>query len=100
MSAFDVVAWTDGGCRGNPGPGGWGLVLVNTASRDCLDRCGGELETTNNRMEVLAAIMALRILKRPGLRVLIHSDSQYLIKAASEWITGWKARGSLAAPTS
>ncbi|MEK7413551.1 MAG: ribonuclease HI [Planctomycetota bacterium] len=93
MSAFDVVAWTDGGCRGNPGPGGWGLVLVNTASRDCLDRCGGELETTNNRMEVLAAIMALRILKRPGLRVLIHSDSQYLIKAASEWITGWKARG-------
>jgi ribonuclease HI len=93
MSAFDIVAWTDGGCRGNPGPGGWGFLLVNCASRDCLDRCGGEAETTNNRMEILAAIMALRSLKREGLRVLVHSDSQYLIKAATEWIGGWKRRG-------
>jgi len=93
MSQFDVVAWTDGGCRGNPGPGGWGMVLVNAATRDCLERCGGEKGTTNNRMEVLAAIMALRTLKKPGLNVLIHSDSQYLIKAASEWMAGWKKRG-------
>lgn len=93
MSAHDVVAWTDGGCRGNPGPGGWGMVLVNTVSRDCLERCGGERETTNNRMEVLAAIMVLRTLKKPGLSVLIHSDSQYLIKAATEWMAGWKKRG-------
>jgi ribonuclease HI len=89
----DVVSWTDGGCRGNPGPGGWGFVLVNAASRDCLERCGGERETTNNRMEITAAIMALRSLKRPGLSVLIHSDSQLLIKGASEWMQGWKARG-------
>lgn len=93
MSAFDVVSWTDGGCRGNPGPGGWGMVLVNTASRDCLERCGGEKGTTNNRMEVTAAIMVLRTLKKPGLHVQIRSDSQYLIKAATEWMKGWKARG-------
>ena len=92
MPAADVVCWTDGGCRGNPGPGGWGFVLVNAASRDCLERCGGERETTNNRMEITAAIMALRSLKRPGLAVLIHSDSQLLIKGASEWMKGWKAR--------
>lgn len=93
MSSFDVVAWTDGGCRGNPGPGGWGMVMVNAASRDCLERCGGERETTNNRMEVLAAIMVLRTLKKPGLSVVIHSDSQYLVKAATEWMRGWKAKG-------
>lgn len=93
MSRHDVVCWTDGGCRGNPGPGGWGMILVNVASRDCLERCGGESETTNNRMEVTAAIMVLRSLKKPGLSVLIHSDSQYLIKAATEWLPGWKAKG-------
>jgi ribonuclease HI len=88
-----VVAWTDGGCRGNPGPGGWGFVLVDVDSRAALERCDGERETTNNRMEILAAIMALRSLKREGTRILVHSDSQYLIKAASEWMPGWKARG-------
>jgi ribonuclease HI len=69
------------------------MILVNAATRDCLERCGGERETTNNRMEVTAAIMVLRSLKKPGTSVLIHSDSQYLIKAATEWIRGWKARG-------
>ena len=93
MSSHEVVCWTDGGCRGNPGPGGWGMIVVNTVSRDCLERCGGEKETTNNRMEVTAAIMVLRTLKKPGLSVLIHSDSQYLIKAATEWLRGWKAKG-------
>jgi len=69
------------------------MVLVNCASRDCLERCGGERGTTNNRMEVTAAIMVLRTLKKPGLSVQIRSDSQYLVKAASEWMKGWKARG-------
>jgi ribonuclease HI len=93
MSAYDIVAWTDGGCRGNPGPGGWGMILVNVGSRDALERCGGEANTTNNRMEITAAIMVLRTLKKPDLSVQIRSDSQLLIKAATEWIPGWKKRG-------
>jgi len=93
MSDFDIISWTDGGCRGNPGPGGWGMMLVNTTSRDCLERCGGENPTTNNRMEISAAIMVLRTLKKPGLAVQIRSDSQLLIKGATEWIAGWKRRG-------
>lgn len=93
MSGPDIISWTDGGCRGNPGPGGWGLVLVNVATRDCLERCDGEAQTTNNRMELTGAIMALRCLRKPGLKVEIRSDSQLLIKGASEWLRGWKARG-------
>ncbi|MCK6488926.1 MAG: ribonuclease HI [Planctomycetes bacterium] len=93
MAEPDVVAWTDGGCRGNPGPGGWAFRLVNVRSRAQLERCGGEGQTTNNRMEIQAAVEALKALKRDGLAVLVHSDSQYLIKAASEWLPGWKARG-------
>lgn len=93
MPEPDVIAWTDGGCRGNPGPGGWAFVLVNTASGARLERCGGEDATTNNRMEILAAVEALKALRKDGLDVLVHSDSQYLIKAASEWLPGWKARG-------
>ena len=89
----DVIAYTDGGCRGNPGPGGWGFLLINTVSGNALERCGGERETTNNRMEMLAAIEAIKAIKKPGMRLLVHSDSQYLIKCASEWIPGWKARG-------
>jgi len=89
----DVIAYTDGGCRGNPGPGGWGFLLINTATGNALERCGGERETTNNRMEMLAAINAIAAIKKPGMRIRVHSDSQYLIKCASEWIPGWKARG-------
>jgi ribonuclease HI len=89
---FDVVSWTDGGCRGNPGPGGWGMVIVNTASRDCLERCGGERETTNNRMELTAVIEALRALKRP-CDVTLFLDSEYVRKGITEWIHGWKAKG-------
>src|SRR5580658_6708135 len=89
----DALAYSDGGCRGNPGPGGWGMLLINASTRDALERCGGEANTTNNRMELMAAIQVLRALKRPGTSVLIHSDSTYVIKAASEWIPGWKARG-------
>lgn len=93
MAEFDVVAYTDGGCRGNPGPGGWGFLVFNPRTGHALERCGGERETTNNRMEMLAAIMALKSLRKDGLRVLLHSDSQYLVKAMSEWVEGWKARG-------
>jgi ribonuclease HI len=93
MADADIIAWTDGGCRGNPGPGAWAFVIVNTATGAALERCGGEAGTTNNRMEVQAAVEALAALLKPGLRVLIHSDSQYLIKAATEWMPGWKAKG-------
>ena len=89
----DVIAYTDGGCRGNPGPGGWGFILINPATGKALERCGGELGTTNNKMELMGAIAALRAMKKDGLSVVLHSDSQYVIKAMSEWITGWKARG-------
>ena len=93
VGEHDVVAYTDGGCRGNPGPGGWGFLVFNPVTGHALERCGGERETTNNRMEMLAAIMALRSLKQDGTRILLHSDSQYLIKTMSEWLPGWKARG-------
>ena len=88
-----LVAYTDGGCRGNPGPGGWGCLIIDTRTGEALERCGGERATTNNRMEIMAAVEALKAVRAPGHEVLIHSDSQYLIKAASEWIPGWKARG-------
>jgi ribonuclease HI len=90
---FDVIAYTDGGCRGNPGIGGWGFVVINAATGAALERCDGERDTTNNRMEFMAAIMALRSLRKPGLSVLLHSDSNLLIKSATEWMKGWKARG-------
>ena len=92
-STHDVVIYTDGGCRGNPGPGGWAFLVINPVTGSGLERCGGERDTTNNRMELMGAIMALRSLRKDGLTVLLHSDSQYVIKAASEWMPGWKARG-------
>jgi ribonuclease HI len=88
-----VIAYTDGGCRGNPGPGGWACLIFDPATHDALERCGGERQTTNNRMELFAAIMALRSLRVPGTQLTLHSDSQYVIKAASEWIPGWKKLG-------
>ncbi len=89
----DIIAYCDGGCRGNPGPGGWGVLIIDPVSREALERCGGENPTTNNRMELMGAIQVLRSFRRTGVSVLIHSDSTYVIKAASEWIPGWKARG-------
>ena len=86
----DVVIYTDGACRGNPGPGGWGAVLMSGAHEREL--CGGELATTNNRMELTAAIEALNTLKRP-CRVELHTDSQYVRTGVSEWLNIWKARG-------
>lgn len=89
MTPF-VVIYTDGACRGNPGPGGWGAILTS-GDRE-REICGGELNTTNNRMELMAAIAALETLKRP-CKVELHTDSQYLRTGIMEWLAGWKARG-------
>jgi len=85
-----VTIFTDGACSGNPGPGGWGAVLISGANER--EICGGEPATTNNRMELMAAIQALEALKRP-CKVELHTDSQYVRKGITEWIGGWKARG-------
>ena len=86
----DVTIFTDGACSGNPGPGGWGAILISGAHEREIR--GGEPATTNNRMEMMAAIQALEALKRP-CKVELHTDSQYLRKGITEWISGWKARG-------
>ncbi|ACG79298.1 ribonuclease HI [Phenylobacterium zucineum HLK1] len=90
----EVVIYTDGACSGNPGPGGWGAILIHGEREKEL--CGGEAATTNNRMELMAAIQALEALKRP-CRVELHTDSQYVQKGIHEWIHGWKKRGWLTA---
>ncbi|MFN7953253.1 MAG: ribonuclease HI [bacterium] len=89
----DVIAYTDGGCRGNPGPGAWAFLLIDAASGAALERTGGERHTTNNRMELLAVIEALKALKRTKQRVRLLSDSQYVINSATKWMAGWKAKG-------
>ncbi len=89
-SADIVEIWADGGCRGNPGPGGWG-VLLRTGSRE-KELWGGEPATTNNRMELTAVIRALEAMKRP-VQARVHTDSQYVQKGISEWIHGWKRNG-------
>lgn len=85
-----VEIWTDGACSGNPGPGGWGALLRYGALERELK--GGEADTTNNRMELMAAIMALEALKRPCI-VDLHTDSQYLRGGITGWINGWKRNG-------
>ncbi len=86
-----VVIYTDGACKGNPGPGGWG-VLMRSPDGTEKELCGGEMETTNNRMEMMAVIQALQALKRP-CEVTLHLDSQYVLKGVTEWLAGWKAKG-------
>ena len=85
-----VIIFTDGACSGNPGPGGWGAVLIFGEREK--EICGGEPATTNNRMELMAAIQALEALTRP-CKVELHTDSTYVQKGISEWIHNWKARG-------
>ena len=85
-----IEIFTDGACSGNPGPGGWGAILRAGAHEK--EIWGGEPHTTNNRMELLAVIRALELLKRPVI-ARVHTDSQYVQKGISEWIHGWKARG-------
>ena len=82
--------YTDGACSGNPGPGGWGAVLMSGKHRKELS--GGERETTNNRMEMMAVIRGAEALKR-GCSVDIHTDSKYVMKGITEWVNGWKKRG-------
>jgi len=85
-----VEMFSDGACRGNPGPGGWGLVLrYNDTEKEFH---GGEPNTTNNRMEMMAVITGLELLKRPCV-VHITTDSQYVLKGVTEWMAGWKKRG-------
>lgn len=85
-----MTIYTDGACKGNPGPGGWGVWLKSgTHEREL---CGGEAQTTNNRMELMAVIEALSALKRP-CHVTLHLDSEYVRKGITEWIHGWKAKG-------
>jgi ribonuclease HI len=85
-----VTIHTDGACSGNPGPGGWGVILQWGDHTKELH--GGEAHTTNNRMELMAAIMALESLKRPVI-VDLHTDSQYLRQGITSWIHGWKRNG-------
>jgi ribonuclease HI len=89
-----VQIWTDGACRGNPGPGGWGALLRFGVHEKELH--GGEAETTNNRMELLAAIRALESLTRP-CEVVLTTDSEYLRRGITEWIDNWKRRGWMTA---
>ena len=90
MSNEIVEIFTDGACRGNPGPGGWGFVLRYKNKEK--ESYGGELATTNNRMELMAVIKALEALTRPS-RVSLYTDSQYVQKGISEWIHSWKRKG-------
>jgi ribonuclease HI len=90
MSRGTVVIHTDGACSGNPGPGGWGAVLDYNGRRKELS--GGAPDTTNNRMEITAAIEALNVLKRP-CKVEMHVDSQYVKDGITNWIHGWKNNG-------
>jgi ribonuclease HI len=85
-----VVIYTDGACSGNPGPGGWGAILIFGDKEKEIS--GGELRTTNNRMEMMAAIRALEALTRP-CKVELHTDSQYLRQGITQWLANWKARG-------
>lgn len=87
---MQVEIWTDGACSGNPGPGGWGALLRFGEQERELS--GGETATTNNRMELMAAIEALNALKRP-CEVTLHTDSRYVMDGITDWIRGWKARG-------
>lgn len=92
--SHEVIAYTDGACRGNPGPGGWGCVLRWRDAEKAL--CGGEAQTTNNRMELMAAISALESLNKP-CRVVLHTDSTYVRNGVMQWLPQWRARNWLTA---
>lgn len=90
MSANIIDIYTDGACSGNPGPGGWGaLLLYNGHEKEI---CGGERDTTNNRMELMATIQALKALKQPS-QVRLHTDSVYVRDGITQWIERWKRNG-------
>ncbi|MDR7378151.1 ribonuclease HI [Rhodoferax ferrireducens] len=89
-----VDMYTDGACKGNPGPGGWGVLLTWGGTEKEL--FGGELATTNNRMEMMAVIEGLSALKQP-CSITLYIDSQYVLKGMTEWLKGWKSRGWMTA---
>jgi ribonuclease HI len=89
VSRIDI--YTDGACRGNPGPGGWAALLLTGGHKKEIS--GSEPLTTNNRMEMLAAIRGIEALKKPGTQARIFTDSQYVIKGIREWVANWKKRG-------
>lgn len=88
--AKQVDIWTDGACSGNPGPGGWGVLFKS--GQHLKEMCGGEADTTNNRMELMAAIMALETVKK-GNHITLHTDSTYVKDGLTKWIHGWKRNG-------
>lgn len=87
--AKSIIIYTDGACSGNPGPGGWGVLM--RAGEHKKELCGGELDTTNNRMEMMAVIEALSALKKYS-SVKIYTDSKYVLQGITEWMDGWKAK--------
>jgi len=88
----DVILYTDGSCKGNPGPGGWAFVLQHPESGKTLERFGSEANTTNNRMELLAVIEGLKALSRPS-QVELVSDSKYVLQGLENWMPTWKKNG-------
>jgi ribonuclease HI len=92
MMQAEVHLFTDGGCSGNPGPGGWAFLLKHPKTKKLLEKSGGERETTNNRMEMMAVIEGLSTLNRPT-RVELFTDSVYVGKGMSEWMPKWKSNG-------
>lgn len=94
-SASPIIVYTDGGCQGNPGPGGWGCVVI--ADGEARELSGGEAHTTNNKMELTAAIMALTIIRNTqrfaGRPITLYSDSQYVRNGITGWIFNWKKNG-------
>jgi ribonuclease HI len=96
---MDIHIYTDGGCSGNPGPGGWAYLIIRereTESEILVEKWGAEPETTNNRMELTAALYALEMLAKLNLvskEVMVHTDSQYVQKGMTEWIDSWKRNG-------
>src|SRR5690348_5544954 len=88
----EVELYTDGACSGNPGPGGWAFILRHPATAKQLEKSGGERETTNNRMELLAVVRGLEALTKPS-HVKLMTDSVYVGKGLSEWMPKWKANG-------
>ena len=88
----EVILFTDGACSGNPGPGGWGFILRHPKSGKEIERSGGEANTTNNRMELIAVIEGLKALTRPSFVELV-SDSKYVLQGIEEWMSAWKKRG-------
>ncbi len=90
MSSNIIEIYTDGACSGNPGPGGWGALLRSGKHEKEIN--GGEADTTNNRMEMMAVIEALKLLKKAS-NVKLYTDSKYVMQGITEWIEGWKARG-------